>query len=123
MSLTAKTIQKLVDAHTADIVQQLAAKYGFDAAEAQASLVHPTTKSKSPRKPRAKNAYMRFSSDERPKLKEEHPDMAPKDVLKELGKRWSALTDEQKDPYVEAYNEEKAELDEKAALEEQAASD
>ena len=114
MSLTAKTIQKLIDAHTADVVHQLAEKYGFDAKEAQAALVVTTAKNKSPRKPRAKNAYMRFSSDERPKLKEEHPDMAPKDVLKELGKRWSALTDEQKDPYVDAYNEEKATLEQQA---------
>ena len=115
MSLTAKTIQKLIDAHTADVVQQLAAKYDFDAAEAQASLVYPTTKSKSPRKPRAKNAYMRFSAEERPKLKIQEPDMPPKEVLKELGKRWSALTDEQKDPYVDAYNVEKAALEEAAS--------
>ena len=114
MSLTAKTIQKLIDAHTADVVQQLAAKYDFDGKEALASLVATPAKNKSPRKPRAKNAYMRFSSDERPKLKEEHPDLPPKDVLKELGKRWSALTDAQKDPYVDAYNEEKANLEQQA---------
>ena len=115
MSLTAKTLQKLIDAHTADVVQQLAAKYDFDAKEALAALVTTPAKNRSPRKPRAKNAYMRFSSDERPKLKEEHPDMPPKDVLKELGKRWSALTDVQKDPYVDAYNEEKATLEQQAA--------
>ena len=120
MSLTAKTIQKLIDAHTADVVRQLAEKYDFDPKEAEAALVYASAKSKKPSKPRALNAYMRFSAAERPKLKEELPDMPPKEVLKELGKRWSALSDAEKDPYVDAYNLEKAKLEEAEA---QAGSD
>jgi len=113
MSLLAKTIQKLIDAHTADVVRQLAEKYEFDPKEAEAALVY--TPAKKPSKPRALNAYMRFSAAERPKLKEEVPEMPPKEVLKELGKRWSALSVAQKDPYVDAYNIEKAALEEAAA--------
>ena len=123
MSLTAKTLQKLIDAHTADVVRQLAEKYEFDAEEALQSLVVTAAKSKKPTKPRAKNAYMRFSADERLKLKQEDPDMPPKDVLKELGKRWSALSETERDPYVDAYNVEKAALAEQEQEQEQGASD
>jgi len=123
MSLTAKTLQKLIDTHTADVVRQLAEKYEFDAEEALQALVVTAAKAKKPTKPRAKNAYMRFSAEERIKLKETEPDMPPKDVLKELGKRWSALSEEAKDPYVDAYNIEKAALAEQTPPAEQGASD
>ncbi len=46
MSLTAKTLQKLIDAHTADVVRQLAEKYEFDAEEALQSLVVTAAKAR-----------------------------------------------------------------------------
>ena len=113
MSLT-KQIHKLVEQHTSDIVKQLAEKYGFDAEEAKASLVVPSMKRKGPSKPRAANAFMRFSKQERPNVKQEHPDMAPKDVLRELGRRWQELSDNDKEPYQTAYAEAKAALEQTA---------
>lgn len=113
----AKQIQKLVDQHTDDIVKQLAAKYGFDPVEARASIVEPAVKRKAASKPRAANAFMRFSKAERPTVKQEHPDMAPKDVLRELGRRWQELSDTDKEPYQTAYE------DAKAALKQSAGSD
>ena len=42
---------------------------------------------------------MLFAKETRPKVKEEHPDFTFGEVGKELGKRWRALTDEQKAAY------------------------
>ena len=116
MSLN-KQIQKLIDAHTADVVRQLAEKYGsgtpFTAEEAMASLVDPAVRRRANAPPRPANAFMRFSKEQRPVLKAEYAekgeDLPPKDVLRELGRRWGLLSDEEKQPYQEAYREAKAE--------------
>jgi hypothetical protein len=52
-----------------------------------------------PKNPR--NSYIFFSNEERSKVKADNPDMAPKDVMKELGKRWNDLSDKQKGKYDE----------------------
>jgi hypothetical protein len=111
MSL-AKQIQKILDAHILDVISQLATTYDFDAAEAKASIVEATTKPKKTSKPRAANAFMRFSKEQRPHVKAEEPDLAPKDILRSLGKRWQALSDDDKLPYQKAYELAKQELQE-----------
>ena len=108
MSLT-KQLKKLIDAHVLEVVSQLAATYDFDAAEAHASIVETTKK---PKKPRAANAFMRFSKEQRPSVKAEEPDLAPKDILRSLGRRWKALSDDEKLPYQEAYILAKQQLQE-----------
>jgi len=45
-------------------------------------------KRKSSGKKRGKSAYMFFCAEMRPKIKEEHEDFSPKEVMSELGKRW-----------------------------------
>ena len=45
------------------------------------------------------SSYMLFAKETRPKVKEEHPDFTFGETGKELGKRWRALTDEQKAEY------------------------
>ena len=45
-------------------------------------------KRKSSGKKRGKSAYMFFCAEMRPKIKEEHEDFTPKEVMSELGKRW-----------------------------------
>eukprot|EP00585_Thalassiosira_rotula_P009959 CAMPEP_0196158672 /NCGR_PEP_ID=MMETSP0910-20130528/45933_1 /TAXON_ID=49265 /ORGANISM="Thalassiosira rotula, Strain GSO102" /LENGTH=75 /DNA_ID=CAMNT_0041423581 /DNA_START=246 /DNA_END=473 /DNA_ORIENTATION=+ len=40
--------------------------------------------------------YMLFAKDTRPKIIEENPDLTFGEVGKELGKRWRALTDDEK---------------------------
>jgi len=42
---------------------------------------------------------MLFAKETRPKVKEENPDITFGEVGKELGKRWRALTDEEKAEY------------------------
>ena len=42
----------------------------------------------------AKSAYILFCADERPKVKEEEPDMDSKKIAAELGKRWKELKDD-----------------------------
>ena len=37
---------------------------------------------------RAKSAYLFFCKEQRPIIKEEDPDMSPREIMKELGKRW-----------------------------------
>lgn len=111
MSLT-KQLQKIIDAHVLDVISQLAVTYDFDAAEAKASIVGASDKSKKPPKPRAANAFMRFSKEQRPHVKAEEPDLAPKDILRSLGRRWQALSDDEKLPYKEAYELAKQQLQE-----------
>jgi hypothetical protein len=45
-------------------------------------------KRKSSGKKRGKSGYMFFCAEERPKIKQDLPDLAPKEVMVELGKRW-----------------------------------
>jgi hypothetical protein len=46
------------------------------------------SKRKSSGKKRGKSAYIFFCAEERPKIKQDLPDLAPKEVMVELGKRW-----------------------------------
>jgi len=40
---------------------------------------------------RAVSDYQKFCTKERPAIKKEHPTWKPQQVMKELGKRWSAM--------------------------------
>ena len=71
----------------------------YDGAEVLAYLsqIKPeTTKSK-----RAPSAYNCFMADKtlREQLKQEHPDMSPKDVMGALAKKWNSLTEHDKAAY------------------------
>ena len=64
---------------------------------------------KKPGEPKgARNAYIFYNEDERSKVKADHPDMAPTDVMRELGKRWNTLDSKGKSKYEElAANDKK----------------
>lgn len=68
-----------------------------------------------PKKPLS--AYFLFSKEYRPKILEEHPELASKvsEVAKELGKKWKTLSDEEKKPYQEEAEELKAQYQEDLA--------
>lgn len=51
---------------------------------------------------RPKTSFFLFCDDERANVVADSPDLKPKQVSSELGKRWKALSDEEKAPYVEA---------------------
>ena len=54
-------------------------------------------KLKDPAKPkRAKTSFLYFCDEERPKVMSEHPELKLGQVMKELGKRWKAVTDKSK---------------------------
>ena len=82
-----------------------------------------TTKKKVKKGPkRPASAFIFFSKVERPKLKAKNPDMAFGEIGKELGKRWKALSDAEKKPYLDqnakakaVYAKAKAEWDKKNA--------
>jgi upstream-binding transcription factor len=57
---------------------------------------------------RGLTSYIFFCKDMRPKLKEESPDMATKDVTAELGKRWRELSENKKKPFEKLAAEDKA---------------
>lgn len=59
-----------------------------------------------PKKPLS--AYIMYSNDQRKVLKEEMPELKGTLVATEIGKRWKALDDEEKAPYLERQAEEKA---------------
>ena len=72
---------------------------------------------KDPNKPkRALSAYMFFSQDWRERIKNENPDAGFGEVGKLLGAKWKELDDEEKKPYVDLANKDKARAEtEKAA--------
>lgn len=65
-------------------------------------------KKKHPDAPKAAmGAYMWFCQEHREKVKTDHPDMGAKEILSELGRRWKALTDDDKVQYNEIAKEDK----------------
>ncbi|CDS03600.1 hypothetical protein LRAMOSA01002 [Lichtheimia ramosa] len=67
---------------------------------------------------RGLSAYMFFSQEMRPKVKEENPDASFGTLGKILGEKWKAMSDEEKAPYTAKAEEDKKRYEaEKAALE------
>lgn len=48
---------------------------------------------------RAKTAYIFYTMDQRPKVKEANPEMESKDIMRELGKMWKKLSESKKRKY------------------------
>jgi len=53
--------------------------------------------------------FFRFSGEYRAEIKAKHPDWKAPDISKELGRRWKAMSDDQKQPYIDQYQKEKGE--------------
>lgn len=67
-----------------------------------------STTVKDPKAPkRARGAYVYFTMDERPKLKDENPDLKFTEIGHALGERWRALSAEDKKKYEEKANDDK----------------
>ncbi|KAI9314175.1 high mobility group box domain-containing protein [Dichotomocladium elegans] len=66
---------------------------------------------------RGLSAYMFFSQDQRPKVKEENPDASFGSIGKILGEKWKNMSEQEKAPYVA-----KAEADKKRYEAEKAAA-
>lgn len=49
--------------------------------------------------PKKSTPFFKFMSEERPKIKAEHPDWKPTEVAKECGKRWRELSDTEKEAF------------------------
>ena len=72
-----------------------------------------TKKTKAAGEPKkGKSAYIFFCADERALLKEEKPEMPAKEVLVELGARWKALSDKEKEKYNKLAAEDKKRYEE-----------
>ena len=72
-----------------------------------------TKKKKAEGEPKkGKSAYIFFCADERPIIKEEHPDMPAKEILAELGARWKKLSEEDKEQYNKLAAEDKKRYEE-----------
>jgi len=50
---------------------------------------------------RPTSAYIYFSNAKREEVKAANPDMAPKDIMRELGAMWKALNDKAKKPFLD----------------------
>ena len=110
-ALTAK-INDIVEDHTSQVIQVLAEKYGFNIEEASEHVEKlvvskkPKHKGKKKRVGKGKRiatAYIRFCNANRAQVILENPEMASKDVLRELGVRWKAANDDVRKPFVDAY--------------------
>ena len=121
MNTLTSQINVLVEEHTAMVIKVLAEKYGFeidDATHHVEKLVvskKPKRKGKNKRVGKSKRittAYIRFCNANRAQVLQDNPDMASKDVLRELGVRWKAAPDDVRKPFVDAYNAEKLTISE-----------
>lgn len=52
-------------------------------------------------------AFLYFSRERRPQIKEANPDMKNTEVSAELGRLWNSLSEEEKQPYVERSNKDR----------------
>jgi hypothetical protein len=68
----------------------------------------PSPPHKKAKTPRAKSAYQYYVSDKMHDVKEHHPDMKLPDLTREVAKQWKQCSDEEKQPYVDQSNEDKA---------------
>lgn len=59
---------------------------------------------------RPRNAFLLFSGAERDKIKTANPDLKITEISSELGKRWRAMSEAQKAPFVKQAEAEKAKL-------------
>ena len=75
----------------------------------QSGYLNPkSTMVKDPKAPkRARGPYVYFTMDERPKLKDENPDLKFTEIGHALGERWRALSAEDKKKYEEKANDDK----------------
>ena len=70
-------------------------------------------KFKDPNKPkRAKTSYLYFCEEMRPGVKSQNPDLKLGGVMKELGKMWRELSEEDKEKYNKLYEEDKIRYEE-----------
>ena len=81
------------------------------------------TKPQKVTKPRSRSGYQIFCAEQRPKEQKANPEMKGKEILTLLGKKWSSLTEKQKDKYKAKAEAEKAKMLEEAANEEEAAAE
>lgn len=56
---------------------------------------------------RAKTAYIFFTMDKRNEVAEKNPDMKQKDILKELGRLWKEMPEDEKEKYKKQAEEDK----------------
>ena len=118
-----------------DLIRLLAAEYEFDPELAIAKFLDdgyispdssPSTvtipkgkkKGKKPKKEvdpdapvkpkKATNAFMIFTAAMRDQVKEDHPELKPKEISKKMGELWAELSDEDKEPHVEMAEKFKA---------------
>ncbi len=126
-----------------DLIRLLAAEYEFDPELAIAKFLDdgynspdsspstvtiPKQKGKKGKKPKkevdpdapvkpkkATNAFMLFTAAMRDQVKEDHPELKPKEISKKMGELWAELSDEDKQPHVEKAEQLKAEYLEKKA--------
>ena len=53
------------------------------------------------------SSYMIFVREERPRIIDDHPDLNVLDVMKEVGRRWQSLGEEDRSYYQSKANEDK----------------
>jgi len=68
----------------------------------------PKKKKKDPNEPkRGQTAYIMFGNKQRPLLKNEDPSRTQSDIMKLIGHKWNAMSEEEKKPYHEEANADK----------------
>ena len=106
MSKFAKKIEKLWQAEIEEVVKKLAAKFEFDEKEAFEVLKEGAKQKTMTKAKRPSSAYIRYCTHKRPELKKANPDLSSSQILTELGRLWKALSEEEKQPFIDEYEAE-----------------
>ena len=98
MNALFKSMQTSLETTIDQFVEKIAEEHNLDKTELL-NMWNELCKEKKPQKKkktglkRKPSGYILFCKEERPKIKEDHPQMVFKDIGKELGKRWGDLGD------------------------------
>ena len=102
---------KAIVASEEDLTEEVIKSLILEAADKMysAKSVVKGKKTKDPEAPKqAKSAYIFFCAEKRQEVKDQNPEMDSKDITRELGKMWGALSEKEKEPFNKLHAEDKA---------------
>jgi len=102
---------KAIVASEEDLTEEVIKSLILEAADKMysAKSVAKGKKTKDPEAPKqAKSAYIFFCAEKRQEVEDQNPEMDSKDITRELGKMWGALSEKEKEPFNKLHAEDKA---------------
>jgi hypothetical protein len=102
-------IENFIDDAVSDLKDLLVKEFPDVVVKAKKERVKKEKKPKDVNAPkRASTSFLHFCADKRDEVKVAFPEIKPKDISRRLGEMWKALSEEEKAPYKELYEADKA---------------